>query len=80
MLSIIIQNNYNSSIAYIILYLRKTEPKGHMYNENKIGPSIEPCGTPLCNLADVKHKFPMQTKNDLSFKYDLNQSKEVPQK
>ncbi len=61
----------------MILYLRKIEPKGPIYNENKIGLSIDPCGKPLRNLADVEHKSPMQTEEDLSFKYDLNHSKAV---
>lgn len=48
-----------------------------MYNKDIIGPSIEPCGTPLCNSAYVEHKFSMQTEIDLPFKHDLNQSKAV---
>lgn len=39
-------------------------PNGQIYNENKIGPRIEPCGTPLFNLINAEHKL-----EDLSFKH-----------
>lgn len=39
---------------------------------------MEPCGTPQHNLVDEEHRFPMEIDNDLTFKYDLNQSKAVP--
>lgn len=35
-----------------MLYLRKIELNGDTYNDNKTGPSIEPCGTTLLNVLN----------------------------
>ena len=52
-------------------------PSGSIYNENKIGTSTEPCGTPWLTLLRTDDSL-ICTNWNWSEKYDLNQFRVVP--
>ena len=53
-------------------------PSGSIYNENKIGPSTEPCGTPWLTLVRTDDSSLICTNWNQSEKYYLYQFRAVP--
>ena len=51
-----------------------------VYSMNKMGPSIDPCGTPIRKKHLLDLDLFMVTVNDLSLRYDLNQLRTTPEK
>jgi len=60
------------------LCLAIIDPNGSMYNENKIGPRMEPCGTPQEREAQEEDKSPIIIEKVLFDKYDINHLSAVP--
>jgi len=52
---------------------------GNKCNENKIGPRMNPCGTPLSMGAGCECASPIFTEKDLFKRKDLNHASAVPQ-
>ena len=49
-----------------------------MYNEKRMGPRMEPWGTPQCRGARDEVASPIPMENCLPVRYDLNHSRAVP--
>ena len=53
-------------------YLRMMEPRGSMYSEKRMGPRMDPWGTPQVRGAGEEEAVPISTVKDLLCRYDLN--------
>lgn len=62
------------------MFSKKIDPRGSIYNQNREGAKIEPCGRPQGREAVEDKNYPSLTTYFLSDKNDWNHFKTVPER